>query len=306
MGYEDAPATRMLATHCIICGRPLVDATSVEVGMGPECRGYAPDSGPEHEKANKLVFEAALAAQAGRIEDVLAAADEIEKAGYAKLAEKVRRRFKKGAAKARRNPDIEIVVDGDTLLVKTPYRRKGSDEFVQAWRDIPGRRYDRNSNRNRIPVTEKAALWALLRKFFAGKYGIGPKGVFRVETPEAASEASEEASEAKSESKPAAPKKRSLHALLAERGHEHVGCTEFEIWVESEHDVWVWGFGTYPRWSVLAGQDMQKRIEGFDSLEEAKAVYPMLPVVDGKPMRVAASSDVAPDWFDPMAAGEEW
>ena len=38
MSYENAPATRMLATHCAACGRPLVDATSVETGMGPVCR----------------------------------------------------------------------------------------------------------------------------------------------------------------------------------------------------------------------------------------------------------------------------
>lgn len=36
--YENAPATRMLATHCAVCSRPLVDAASVEAGMGPDCR----------------------------------------------------------------------------------------------------------------------------------------------------------------------------------------------------------------------------------------------------------------------------
>lgn len=38
MSYEAAPATRMLATHCAACARPLVDAKSVETGMGPDCR----------------------------------------------------------------------------------------------------------------------------------------------------------------------------------------------------------------------------------------------------------------------------
>jgi len=28
----------MLATHCAVCSRPLVDAASVEAGMGPDCR----------------------------------------------------------------------------------------------------------------------------------------------------------------------------------------------------------------------------------------------------------------------------
>ena len=38
MSYESAPATAMLATHCAACGRPLLDADSVEAGLGPECR----------------------------------------------------------------------------------------------------------------------------------------------------------------------------------------------------------------------------------------------------------------------------
>lgn len=219
MGYEDATATRMLATHCVICGRPLVDATSVEVGMGPECRGYAPDSGPEHENANKLVFEAALAAQSGRIEDVLVAADEIEKLGYSKLAEKVRRRFKNGAEKARKRPDIKIIVEEDRLIVKTPYRRKDSGEFVQAWRSISGRLYIPKTKQNSIPMKEKAALWALLKRFFPGKYGIGPKGVFRVEASETALKAPESVSESKAESKPEVPKKSSLYAILREKEH---------------------------------------------------------------------------------------
>jgi hypothetical protein len=37
--YVNAPATKMLASHCAVCGRPLCDATSVELGIGPICRG---------------------------------------------------------------------------------------------------------------------------------------------------------------------------------------------------------------------------------------------------------------------------
>jgi hypothetical protein len=38
MSYESAPATKLLATHCACCSRPLVDAVSVETGIGPDCR----------------------------------------------------------------------------------------------------------------------------------------------------------------------------------------------------------------------------------------------------------------------------
>jgi hypothetical protein len=37
VGYEDAPSTKMIATNCAICSRPLCDAVSVERGTGPEC-----------------------------------------------------------------------------------------------------------------------------------------------------------------------------------------------------------------------------------------------------------------------------
>ena len=36
--YVNAPATKLLATNCACCGRSLVDAVSVETGIGPECR----------------------------------------------------------------------------------------------------------------------------------------------------------------------------------------------------------------------------------------------------------------------------
>ena len=45
MSYENAPATKMLATNCCCCGRPLVDSMSVELGIGPECRGGATGGG---------------------------------------------------------------------------------------------------------------------------------------------------------------------------------------------------------------------------------------------------------------------
>jgi len=35
-----------------------------------------------------------------------------------------------------------------------------------------------------VPEGQKRALWALLQRFFPGKYGRGPKGVFRVPVAE--------------------------------------------------------------------------------------------------------------------------
>jgi hypothetical protein len=43
-GYEQALSTKLLATHCIFCGRPLRDPQSVQRGYGPDCaEKYAQD-----------------------------------------------------------------------------------------------------------------------------------------------------------------------------------------------------------------------------------------------------------------------
>jgi len=177
--YASSPAAVMLATHCVVCGRPLIDSISVEMGIGPECReGFNADLSPEDQKkANVLVHEASVAAQNGKVEKVLAIAKQIEEECHmGELAEKIRERFKV----SHRDPDILIEKRGQVLMVVTPYRRGKAEDFKQAWRSIPGRRWDKLVNANMIPESQKSALWDLLKKFFPGKYGKGPQGWFRV------------------------------------------------------------------------------------------------------------------------------
>jgi hypothetical protein len=158
----------------------LVDAISVELGIGPECReGFNGDLTDETRKAaNKLVFEASVAAVAGRIEVVRENAEKVRALGYGDLADKMGRRF----VNAERLADITIEQDGEVYKVVTPYRRKDSKAFVEAWRSIPGRRWVNGANV--VPVTSKSALWEVLKQFFGGKYAKGPKGVFKIPTPE--------------------------------------------------------------------------------------------------------------------------
>lgn len=63
MPHENATATRLLATHCAVCGRPLVDAQSVETGIGPICReryfGVEALTEPARVEANGLVYRVA-------------------------------------------------------------------------------------------------------------------------------------------------------------------------------------------------------------------------------------------------------
>lgn len=177
-GYESAPATRLLATHCCVCGRPLVDATSVEIGIGPDCRGGS-DGGIDNAtrvEANALTYRAAIAAQKGKVAEVMAIADAIEALGLNYLAGRIRQRF----TNAEKNVTISITETGGMLIVTTPYRRGDAAAFVDAWRAIPGRRFDRNAKANAVPVAARRALWDLLQRFFPGHYGRANNGIFRV------------------------------------------------------------------------------------------------------------------------------
>jgi hypothetical protein len=181
MGYKEATTTKLFATRCIVCGIPLRDLDSVDRGMGPECskQGY-PTDGPNKDAANKLIVAASIAlTERGDIKAVQDAADKVAILGYPETAELMRQRFTPDRlAKLERKSKISIdVVDG-VLSVKTPFRRKDSQDFIDAWRAIPGRRY--RDKINYIPVEQKAALWALLKRFFPGQFGVGSNGVFQI------------------------------------------------------------------------------------------------------------------------------
>jgi hypothetical protein len=62
-----------LATYCLCCARPLSDAESAALGVGPICRkrlGIA-ESLKAHSVANELVARAAIAAEAGQLATAL-------------------------------------------------------------------------------------------------------------------------------------------------------------------------------------------------------------------------------------------
>jgi len=180
MGYENSTACILLATNCCVCGRELVDSISVELGIGPECRkGWDAGINPETQKAcNVLTHKAAVASQEGRVEEVRAIAKEIADLGLTVLAEKIVQRFKN----AEKNAKIKIRANADgSLAVTTPYKRSLGAEFAAAWRAIPGRKW--NGEANVIPAQSKRELWELLKRFFAGEFGKGPSGTFRIPEP---------------------------------------------------------------------------------------------------------------------------
>lgn len=179
MGYEDAPATAMLATHCAVCSRPLLDAASVNAGMGPDCRrkhGYNVACSDEDRAAANREIQA-LANPNILPEYIGPAIARIRALGFEQLAKVLEHR----------RCDVAIEDHGDELRVSAPY----NDAATIAWRAIPGRRWDRESKVNVIVVAgerlsaddekkRRAMIWGLLRRFYAGRLLSGPKGVVAI------------------------------------------------------------------------------------------------------------------------------
>lgn len=167
MSYETAPATVLVATNCAVCARPLVDAVSVETGMGPDCRkkhGFNIEAAPEtRAEANKLVYQIAL--NQGGVE-VLKAAVRLRELGFSKLA----------AVLIERKAEVTITEDAEGVVVESPY----VEEAVAAFRSIPGRKWDKEAKANRFPTGSKAALLKVLVTFYAGRTAMGPKGPFLI------------------------------------------------------------------------------------------------------------------------------
>ena len=179
MSYENAPQTHLLATHCFRCGKELCDAHSVEVGMGPVCRvktGYNNNntevSEEDRKAANKLIHTVATTKDTeGHIEAMNALMD----LGFEGVV--------KAMVKSLAGVTIAMTPEnhphgGGRLAVKTAYNY---DE-VSALRGIKGRRWDKSNKVNTFPVSSKNDLWEVLKDFHDGELGLGPKGLFKVQT----------------------------------------------------------------------------------------------------------------------------
>jgi uncharacterized protein DUF6011 len=170
--YENAPATILLATHCAACARPLVDAVSVETGMGPDCRKkyMKADVSPENrEIANKIVHNIALALSSTSIDGRQVAAqmiNTIRELGFAKLADKL----------TKAHVAVRVEAQGNELIVFTGY----DERAVALSQAIPGRIWDKTVKANRFPASQKPAVWVMLKACFLGAPALGPKGYFKI------------------------------------------------------------------------------------------------------------------------------
>lgn len=160
-GYENAPATRLLATHCAICSRPLLDARSVECGVGPVCRrrhGYNEIPEAVRVEANRIVYRIACLNSGHPAEDgetIVAHLTALGLLGCHKIAAKLADGL--GA--------IEVVTEGfgdDTFGLKSPY----NPDAVAAMRSIPGRQWDRAAKLNSFPRSSWPQVAAMLKAHY--------------------------------------------------------------------------------------------------------------------------------------------
>lgn len=175
--YTDAPATDLLATACCLCGRPLLDAASVERGIGPTCAknagvgdaahaadwervakvlarvSLAPASDDARREANRLVHRIGHDPLAAEVPHLIEA---IEALGYLKLA---------ATLAAHITPvTVRVEVEGDTLAVSADLPHgEVFDAFVAAMRNLPGRRWNGERKVNVVPLRSRAALWDALK-----------------------------------------------------------------------------------------------------------------------------------------------
>lgn len=195
MNYETTRACRLVATRCSCCNRPLVDAKSVEFGIGPDCRSkYGFDdvpTAPDFISAKCLTLNHAPDIDESVVEDWTNAREvcnflvhrfacdvvanswvplAIYALGYVKLSEKL----------SERGGTVTVLpVEGysSLLSVKAPY----NVDFNSRLYRVPGRFFDRASKTWRVPVSSKGHLWDAIRLTFPGLTLRSAKGLTLIE-----------------------------------------------------------------------------------------------------------------------------
>lgn len=179
--YETAPATRLLATKCAVCGRPLVDAQSVEVGVGPECRkrNGLEQENPNRDEANRIVHRLALFRSQHELappaEAVVEMLGQLVKLGYVKLS----------GVLAERLASIVITVhQNESLLLRVslPFKQTSAAKLGAVRWARQGYRVWETGHTMRwfVQSWAKQDLWKLLREEYPGMLGVGPLGPFAI------------------------------------------------------------------------------------------------------------------------------
>ena len=169
MGYETAPGTEMLATNCACCGKELLDAQSVEAGMGPECRKKhtLPDTLDEEtrRKANKLIYIIAMDQTGPGVDKALV---ELKALGCDTIVKRIQNRvYGKRRVIIAMREKVE-----DRFNVASPW----NEEFVYRVKRVYGRRWDGEDKVNHFPVESWDQVWKLIAQCYRGKLLEAPTG----------------------------------------------------------------------------------------------------------------------------------
>jgi len=179
--YTDATATELLATHCCLCGRALLDAASVERGLGPTCAEKAGVGEAAHEAdwTRALAVLAAVTIDGASLSswscdaravcnalvhrvgrdplaaEVPAIVEAIEALGYLKLAATLADRLVPVT--------VRVEAEGEALVVSADLPRGAVFEaFLAEMRRVPGRRWNSERKVDIIPAKSRKHLFAAL------------------------------------------------------------------------------------------------------------------------------------------------
>lgn len=176
--YEHAPATELLATRCLCCGRQLLDAASVEAGVGPVCRkryGYTAISNDVRVRANALIHEAARDRCSNERREEIAR--ELEDLGADLIGGKIRDRFM--APVVRIHPQVVTFGQGeweqeiDALVLKTKAYDLDFNETFKASVDWRDRSIAKTPNGKfagwAFKPSARRAVWTIIRTYYPGE-----------------------------------------------------------------------------------------------------------------------------------------
>lgn len=185
----------MLATRCGICGQPLRDPVSVELGIGPICRDQADfKEGIDpaaYERAKVIVFRLELFATAERLSpmDAMVASDELQTLGFGKLADVILKRNARvvitdlAAVPAVERTEFAAAIPAQpaSFRVKVPadqfaaweLKRAGAAVEVDKRGKVTGFRFE-------AVAGKRGAVWSIIERRFRGVLGVGPRGPFMV------------------------------------------------------------------------------------------------------------------------------
>ena len=171
--YTEAPATKMLDVRCLACGRSLLDAASIEAGLGPVCRKRVGLGALDEESrsiANHLVYE--MASTNPTPQRVAEVANQLQGIGASRLAALV-------ATKALK-PAVEVHRADGVLVVKTRWNPRFTSAFKASF-DYGAERHMVRENGKfagwEIPETIGGRLLCLLKEHFEGEILTSDKGL---------------------------------------------------------------------------------------------------------------------------------